>query len=312
MKNFILRQENKNTIMQNIFDIYENFDEIFDDFFCNDLFENIFNFFQCEKIYGCFLTQNFNLSNIYTYDFPTIINTNNDMITIYNNIKQIYLPIALYTYDSDILYEMNKKMLHLYNYANDDFFNDKYIKISFVILNAILLVKNIANSNCKEILNTTIGNFTYKPFSKYCYRGFYINNTNFDINKLQYQVKINSFSKNPSGVLSVLEVYFDKLQIENYDTIIIFIAENNENFIPIQFFNPQTKIASDEEELVTLPFVKYNCNLVYEYYFETQIINKFDNNILVDLQDMHGKYFKEINKKKFNCKIFEIKNIVTF
>lgn len=321
LKNFILQQENKESIIINIFNIYGNFDEIFNSYFCNDLFESIFSDIQCAKIFDCFLTKHFDLTNIYAYDFPQIINENQNLVIVYNNIKQIYLPIALYTYDSDILYEMNKKMLNMYNHIDDDFtfFNDKYIKISFVILNAILQVKNIANNNtntnnntnnkCSEILNTTISKFTYKPYSKYCYRGFYINGENFDTNKLQYQVKINSFSKKPSGVLNVLEVYFDKLQIENYDTIIILIAENNNNFIPIQFFNPQIKVASDEEEVITLPFVKYDCELVFEYYYETKNINIYDNDIIIDLKEMHNDYFSEINKKKFNCKIFKIKNI---
>jgi hypothetical protein len=149
------------------------------------------------------------------------------------------------------------------------------------------------------------------------------------MDKLSYQVKINSFSREPNGVKEVLEFYYNKKfgtyssdekeEIINNQILILYVAKNDHNFIPIQFFNPQTPVAEKEKETATLPFVKYNCRLIYDYDKTTKIVNNNNLNIDLDLDldlgAIHQEFFMEINNREFNFKVYyieSIENLVNF
>jgi hypothetical protein len=317
----INESDDKHKIINNIINVYDKYDDdLFDDKFIWDNILIASSCIQNETLNSCFSNISFNLSSLYTYNFPEIINTNTDLQNIYNNIKYLHLPLAIYTYDSDILYQMNKHMQNLYSEINDMFFNDKYTQLTFIIIYCLLQVKNIMlNYNCRFNVNSTISYFPYKYTSSFVYRGILINKNDLNITRLEYQTKINSFSKNPRGVKRVLDFYYDKLiNKDYYDTIILYIAKHDDNFIPVQFFNPQITVSLEEEEIVSLPFVKYNCKLIFEYDKNFTTIKKYTDKLNsnsdidnIDIDNIHNTFFKHINGHNMNCLIYHIEDITS-
>jgi hypothetical protein len=301
-------------IKKNIINVFGVYDDIFDDYYINDILPDVYLYIKCNKLLNCFNYEKFDLSHIYKYNFKNL-NSDNELINkLFDKIKYIYLPISIYSYDSDILYKMNEKLMHMYNPILNieeeiEYFNNYFVKLSFIIVYCLLIVKNmINNNNCIEAINTTIGNLPYKTSSSFCYRGIFIDKTNFNIDKLSYQVKVNSFGRDPSSVVKVLEFYYKSLNDLENQIIILYIAKNDKNFIPIQFFNSEIDTAESEKETVTLPFVKYNCRLIYDYNKTTKII--IDNNDLdINIEEIHKTFFMEIGEREFDFQVYYIESI---
>jgi hypothetical protein len=314
-------------IQKNIINVFGVYEDIFEEYYFDDVFTEIYTYIKCNKSIDCFNSENYDMTHLYKYNFKPLNSSNQLVNELYDKIKHIYLPISIYTYDSDILYEMNKKLLDLYDPISnpDDYFNNNFVKLSFIILYSLLIIKNkIIDKNCIEAINTTIGTLPYKPQSSFCYRGIFIDKSVYNYDKLSYQVKINSFSREPNGVKEVLEFYhnkkfslMDKDQREeklNNQILILYIARNDDNFIPIQFFNPQLDVAEKEKEVVTLPFVKYNCRPIYNYNKTTKAINN-NNDLDINIEEIHKDFFMEINDTEFDLQVFyidSIENLVKF
>jgi hypothetical protein len=323
IKNIIDSSSHFINIQKNIIKVFGHYDDIFDDTYVDDLFYVIYIYIKCKKITDCFSKENFDLSHLYKYKFTQLNSPNQIINDLYDRIKYIYLPLSIYTYDSDLLYEMNNILIKMYNPITNDeeYFNNNFVKLSFIILYCLKIIKEMKNNNnCKETISTTINNFPYKPSSSYCYRGIFIDKSNFSIEKLSYQVKINSFSREPIGVKEVLEFYYDKKysftpeETKNNLLLILYIAKNDENFIPIQFFNSQLKTAENEKEVATLPYVKYNCKLIFSYDKSTKTINNNHNpdiylNLEIDLEAIHKEFFTKISEKEFDLRVYYIENI---
>ncbi len=317
-------------IQKNIMNIFDDYDSIFKPEFIGALLKDVVSDIKCNRVLNCFSSENFNLSNLYTYDFISLNTPDQTVNQLYDKIKYIYLPIAIYTYDSPILYEMNQMLVNMYDPItnNTEYFTNKYVKLSFIILYCLLIIRNkfLNNYNCTEAINTTFGKLPYKPESSYCYRGIFIDKQSFDIDKLSYQVKINSFSREPNGVKEVLGFYYDKKfstfpedkrdQIIDNQILVLYIAKNDNNFTPINFFNPQLDVAENEKETVTLPFVKYNCRLIYDYDKTTKIVSiNISADLNIDLEAIHKEFFMEINDREFDFQVYyidSIENLVNF
>lgn len=304
-------------IKQNITNIYGKYDiYLFSDQFVSDTLKNSIECIRYHQFNKCFSETIFDLSHLYTFHFPKLDFNDLRIKTIYDNVKYLHLPLAMYTYDSDILYKMNTKLRDLYNPLSSDFFENEYINLSFIMIYCLINLKKylLSKSDCLPVINTTISYSPYKSSSSFAYRGILINKDDLDMTRLEYQVKINSFSKNPDGAKNVLEFYYDKFKLINpnqYDTIVLYIAKHDNNFIPIQFFNPQIKVSHDEEEIVTLPFVKYECELIleYDYLTENKKITDEGKKLDLDISSIHHNFFRYIEGKQFHCSFYFIKNI---
>lgn len=314
------------SIKKNVSDNYGEFsyDYLFLENFVDDVYNSAYFYIKHQKLIDCLKqfkaikdTQDYEvLQKMYKFNFPNV-DIDDTTKEIYEDLKCLHIPLVMYTYNSNILYNMNNILMKMYDCeVSDNYFENDYVKLSFIIVFCLSMIKKhlSVNNSCEEMINTTMSYLPYKSLSTYVYRGILINKEKISIEKLTHQVKINSFSKKPDGAKIVLEFYSKKMQYDQiYDNnmIVLYIAKNDKNdFIPVQFFNPQLKVSKDEEEVVTLPFVKYDCELVLDYDCETKNKTINNDNINIDLDHLHTFFFKTIDDVELHCRIYHIKQVI--